>query len=69
MNRPGAPRDALARDVETGLANVVPVGQMALANPDLVKRLKSDAPLNVAQHASYFGGTDAGYIDYPELAA
>ncbi len=38
VNRPGASREALGKDVEAGLADVVPVGQMALANPDLVHR-------------------------------
>jgi N-ethylmaleimide reductase len=69
VNRPGAARDALSRDVKAGLAELVPVGQMALANPDLVTRLKNNAPLNEADRASFFGGTDAGYIDYPALAA
>lgn len=69
VNRPGAARDTLDRDVKAGLAELVPVGQLALANPDLVKRLKTHAPLNKAQHASYFGGTEAGYTDYPALAA
>jgi N-ethylmaleimide reductase len=69
VNRPGATPDALSRDVQAGLAELVPVGKMALANPDLVARLKSNAPLNEATPASFFGGTDAGYTDYPALAA
>jgi 2,4-dienoyl-CoA reductase-like NADH-dependent reductase (Old Yellow Enzyme family) len=69
VNRPGAPREALARDVDGGLADLVAVGQMALANPDLVARLKSGAALNTADRASFFGGGDAGYVDYPTLAA
>ena len=69
VNRPGATRTTLDRDVKAGLAELVPVGQMALANPDLVKRLRADAPLNEAHRASFFGGADQGYIDYPALAA
>jgi N-ethylmaleimide reductase len=69
VNRPGAAREALAHDVESGLADVVAAGQMALANPDLVTRLKTGAPLNPADRATFFGGGDAGYIDYPTLAA
>lgn len=69
VNRPGAARDALERDVAAGLAEIVPVGQMALANPDLVARLKHNAPLNEPNRASFFGGTDEGYTDYPALAA
>lgn len=69
VNRPGAGREALSRDVKAGLADAVPVGQLALANPDLVKRLQVNAPLNDANRAAYFGGNDAGYTDYPTLAA
>lgn len=69
VNRPGALPENLGRDVETGLAELVPVGQLGLANPDLVTRLKTKAPLNAADHATYFGGTEKGYTDYPALAA
>ena len=57
------------RDVKTGLADLVPVGKMALANPDLVTRLKTKAPLNEANPATFFGGGEAGFTDYPSLAA
>ncbi len=69
VNRPGAKPETLARDIEAGLAELVPVGQMGLANPDLVKRLKTNAPLNAADHKTFFGGGEAGYTDYPALAA
>jgi N-ethylmaleimide reductase len=69
VNRPGAKRDTLEQDIAAGLADVVPVGQLALANPDLVTRLKSNAPLNDAKHETFFGGSEVGYTDYPALAA
>jgi N-ethylmaleimide reductase len=69
VNRPGALPENLARDIDAGLADVVPVGQLALANPDLVARLKTNAPLNAADRATFFGGGEAGYTDYPALAA
>ena len=69
VNRPGAKPDTLDRDVKAGVADLVPVGQMALANPDLVTRLKTNAPLNEAKRDSFFGGTETGYTDYPALAA
>jgi NADPH2 dehydrogenase len=68
VNRPGAVRGAVARDVASGLAELVTVGQMALANPDLVRRLQENAALNQADRATFFGGSDVGYIDYPALA-
>jgi len=69
VNRPGAKRETLDSDVKSGLADLVPVGQMALANPDLVKRLTAGAELNAADLATFFGGSAAGYTDYPALAA
>jgi N-ethylmaleimide reductase len=48
-------------------ADLVAVGRAFIANPDLVSRLRLDAPLNPADESSFYGGTDAGYIDYPAL--
>lgn len=50
-----------------GRADLVAVGQAFLANPDLVRRLQQDAALNRADESSFYGGTDAGYIDYRTL--
>lgn len=47
--------------------DLVAVGRAFIANPDLVQRLRLDAPLNPADESSFYGGTDAGYIDYPAL--
>lgn len=67
VNRPGRPREAVAADIEAGLADVAPVGAWALANPDLVERLRQGAPLNEPDRATYYGGSEAGYTDYPAL--
>ena len=48
-------------------ADLVAVGQAFLANPDLVTRLQTGAPLNTPDPASFYGGTDEGYLDYPVL--
>lgn len=69
VNRPGRPRDQVGADVASGLADLEAYGQMVLANPDFVARLKTDAPLNEADRASFFGGAAQGYTDYPALAA
>lgn len=47
--------------------DLVGVGRAFIANPDLVQRLEVDAPLNPADESSFYGGTDAGYLDYPAL--
>ena len=40
---------------------------MVLANPDFVTRIKINAPINLADRNTYFGGSAAGYTDYPAL--
>lgn len=69
LNRPSRSRDQIGADVAAGLADLEAYGQMVLANPDFVARLKAEAPLNDADPASYFGGTAQGYTDYPTLDA
>ena len=68
LNRPGRPREEIGADIESGLAELEAYGQMVLANPDFVARLKSSAPMNEADRNTYFGGSAAGYTDYPALA-
>lgn len=68
LNRPGRLREQIGADVASGLAYLEAYGQMVLANPDFVERLKSDAPLNDADHNTFFGGMAQGYTDYPSLS-
>lgn len=68
LNRPGRPRAAIGADVAAGLAEMESYGQMILANPDFVERLKADAPMNQADVQTFFGGTERGYTDYPTFA-
>ena len=67
VNRAGRPLERLSVDVDEGIADVAPVGTWALANPDLVDRLKSGAPLNPADPATFYGGDAHGYTDYPTM--
>jgi N-ethylmaleimide reductase len=53
--------------LESGLADLVAFGRPFLANPDLVERLKTGAPLNEPNPATFYGGGAEGYIDYPTL--
>lgn len=69
VNRPGRARSAIGEDVAAGVADMVSVGRMALANPDLVDRLKTEQPLNEGNPATFYGGGAAGYIDYPMMEA
>ena len=69
VNRAGRPREEIDADVTAGLADVASVGSFALANPDLVERLRTGAPLNAADPSTFYGGTARGYTDYPALPA
>jgi N-ethylmaleimide reductase len=59
---------AMAIDaVASGKADMVAFGRLFISNPDLVNRLRLDAPLDVLDGATLYGGGAAGYTDYPEL--
>ena len=53
--------------IATGHADAVAYGVPFIANPDLVERLRKDAPLNEADSSTFYGGTEKGYTDYPTL--
>ena len=55
--------------IASGYADCVAFGVPFLANPDLVERYKTDAPLNAADSKSFYGGAEKGYTDYPFLSA
>ncbi|MGF9563799.1 alkene reductase [Neorhizobium sp. JUb45] len=55
--------------IESGYADVVAFGRAFIANPDLVERLKTGAPLNAPEVATFYGGGAKGYTDYPSLEA
>lgn len=50
-------------------ADVIAYGVPFLANPDLVERYKTNAPLNQANESTFYGGDEKGYTDYPFLKA
>ncbi|MGW0788934.1 alkene reductase [Streptomyces sp. NPDC002911] len=51
-------------------ADVIALGRPFLANPDLIRRMRTGAPVNQVRDAymMYVGG-DTGYTDYPALPA
>jgi N-ethylmaleimide reductase len=49
------------------LADVICFGRPYIANPDLVERLKTGAPLAEPDPATMYGGDAHGYVDYPTL--
>lgn len=50
-----------------GKADMVAFGVPFIANPDLPERYRRDAPLNAANPATFYGGGEEGYTDYPFL--
>lgn len=50
-------------------ADLVAFGVPFLANPDLVARFRHGHPLNTPDQASFYGGTEKGYTDYPTYSA
>ncbi len=52
----------------TGAADLIAFGKPFIANPDLAARFATGAPLNWADEATFYGGDEKGYTDYPFLA-
>lgn len=50
-----------------GKADLFAFGRPFIANPDLVARLQTGAPLAALDPATLYGGGAKGYIDYPAL--
>lgn len=63
----GYDRELALRTVESGAADAVAFGKAFLANPDLVERLRRNAPLNTPDRETFYGGGAEGYTDYPTL--
>lgn len=64
----GLTPDSARQLVEDGSAEAVSFGRLFIANPDLVRRLRENAPLNEPNPATFYGPDAAGYTDYPFLA-
>ena len=52
-----------------GRGDLIAFGRPFLANPDLVARMRKDAPLNAPDTATFYVPGAKGYTDYPTLAA
>lgn len=63
----GFTRELAIETVETGAADAIAFGRLFIANPDLVERLRRDAPLNTPVVETFYGGDAKGYTDYPAL--
>lgn len=64
----GYDREMAIAALAAGDADFIAFGRAYIANPDLVERLRRNAPLNTPDRSTFYGGGAAGYIDYPSLA-
>ncbi len=69
VNHADQPLEARFADVASGRADLISIGKLALANPDLVARLRAGAPLNAPDPRTFYEGGERGYIDYPAMLA
>jgi N-ethylmaleimide reductase len=53
--------------LEEGMADAVAYGRLYISNPDLAERFEKNAPLNPYNRATFYGGNEVGYTDYPSL--
>jgi N-ethylmaleimide reductase len=60
--------DSANAAIRNGEADLVAFGMPFLANPDLPKRYRIKALLNVPDQATFYAGEDKGFTDYPALA-
>jgi N-ethylmaleimide reductase len=51
--------------VSQGEADAIAFGRMFIANPDLVKRIRDELPMNKYDRSTFYGGGEHGYTDYP----
>ena len=65
----GYHRQMALEAVASGAADLVSFGRPFISNPDLVRRLRENAPQNVLDTSTLYGGGANGYIDYPTLDA
>ena len=51
--------------LNAGHADLVAFGRYFISNPDLPERFRLNLPLNRYDRATFYGGNERGYLDYP----
>ena len=54
--------------IHDGRCDLASFGRPYIANPDLAERFRRGAPLNEWDEATFYGGDETGYTDYPFMA-
>ncbi|NIJ50193.1 alkene reductase [Rhizomicrobium electricum] len=63
----GFDKASAERALKDGIADAVAFGKLIIANPDLVERFRTGAPLNEWNAATFYAPGAEGYTDYPAL--
>lgn len=63
----GFSADSAREAIASGKADAVAFGKTAIANPDLVRRFRENAPLNPPDPETFYASGEKGYLDYPTL--
>ena len=63
----GYSRGDAMKAVASGKGDLIAFGRPFISNPDLVRRLREDAPFNELRADKLYGGGQEGYTDYPTL--
>lgn len=63
----GFDRTSAESALQAGQADLIAFARPFLANPDLVARMRADAPLNAVDMATFYTPGPKGYTDYPVL--
>jgi N-ethylmaleimide reductase len=50
-----------------GEADAIAFGRLFISNPDLPRRFELNVDLNPYNRATFYGGNEKGYTDYPSL--
>lgn len=61
-------KETATKVLNNGDADLVSFGVPFLANPDLVERFRTDAPLNAPDQQTFYTPGEKGYTDYPFLS-
>ncbi|MEJ0091921.1 MAG: alkene reductase [Methylocella sp.] len=63
----GYTRELAVEALRSNQADLIAFGKPYISNPDLVERLRDNAPFNALRQETIYGGGEEGYTDYPAL--
>ena len=67
MANQGYTYESATKALENNQADCVSFGKLFISNPDLVERFKENAKLAEPDQATFYGGNEKGYTDYPGI--